>query len=160
MEDVTLEFKDGRIISHSARVGDDDLTRIIEKDDGEGEGSRFVGELGIGTNPHLRHHYVNSLLVEKVSGSFHLAIGNAYSYKTYNGQPVVVDNGNKSASATHWDVTAMLRGNGGKLIVDDEIIQADGQWLDPELAVLNDGWGAIDVARQPAWWRERYPNGY
>ncbi len=167
MEDLTLVFEQGRIASFDARVGREDLADIIFSDNGNGEGSRYLGEIGIGTNPHLRRHMINPLLVEKFGGSFHVALGSCYSYTTYDGEPVALQNGNNSKSGVHWDVTTLLRGKGGnmELIYDTEgdereTVQLDGNWLVPGCEVLNEGWGALALESRPEWWNERYPKGY
>jgi len=165
IEDISLTFENGKIIEATARVGQDALLKIISRDDNKGQGSRFLGEIAFGTNPHLRRHTVNSLLVEKVGGSFHVAIGGCYRYEKYDGDPVNLMNGNISASHTHWDVTTMLRGKEGvvSLIYADgstEVVQQNGKWLVSGYEVLNLGWGAIKSAERPQWWNERYPNGY
>lgn len=167
IENITLVFKDGRIVDFDAEVGREALARIIEMDDGHGEGSRHLGEIGIGTNPHLRRHLINPLLVEKIGGSFHVALGSCYSYTEYDGQPVSLQNGNKSEAGTHWDVTTLLRGKDGmmELIYDEdgpdrELVQRDGEWLVEGCNVLNKGWNALPGERRPQWWKERYPDGY
>ncbi len=131
MENIRLRFEHGRIVEYSAEIGHDVLTQMIETD----EDSHYVGEIGIGTNPVLRTHLVNGLVVEKIGGSFHLAIGHSYKFTDYLGIPVMVDNGNNSA--IHEDLTFMLYGKNGKMYVDDQLIMDDGRFLDPRLAVLN-----------------------
>ena len=131
VEDITLEFKDGRVIRYDAAHGFEHLQRAVETD----EGSHFVGEIGIGTNPQLKRHILNSLMVEKIGGSFHIALGAAYEYKDYLGEPVNLDNGNRSK--LHWDITTMLYGKDGKIILDGIEIMRDGFFIDPELAYLN-----------------------
>jgi aminopeptidase len=169
IEDITFEFKDGRIVSYDARIGKEVLGEIIEMDKGEGDGSFYLGEIGIGTNPHLRRHMINGLLVEKIGGSFHVAVGSCYSYTTYDGRPVALQNGNQSKAGIHWDITTILRGKQGtmELIYDNsgsgektELVQADGEWLVSGCEVLNQGWGSQPVEMQPAWWRTGYPDGY
>lgn len=59
IEDITLEFKDGKVVNFDARVGRDVLEKIITADDGKGEGVRFAGEFAMGTNPRLTRHFVN-----------------------------------------------------------------------------------------------------
>lgn len=135
IEDMVLDFKDGFLHKYSAKSGEDLLRQMVETD----EGSHYVGEIGIGTNPVLRQHIVNSLMVEKIGGSFHVALGRAYEYTDYLGTPVRVDNGNRSA--IHWDITTMLHGKQGKMILDDVEIMTDGKFNASELAVLN---GATD----------------
>lgn len=154
MEDIELEFKDGRANVVKSQAGNNRLQEIVNTD----EGARYIGELAFGTNPHLRQHVINGLLVEKIGGSFHIALGDAYRYTEYNGKPVNLNNGNESE--VHWDITTLLRGVGGKVYADGELIQENGEWLDPELEVLNKGWGALPEEERPEWFKKKFPNGY
>lgn len=131
IENITLEIKDGRIVEAFADVGNEHLQDMINTD----EGSRYFGEIGIGTNPVLKQHITNSLMVEKIGGSFHMAIGRAYTYTDYLGTPVHLDNGNRSN--IHVDITTMLYGKEGRMILDDEIIMDHGKFTDPDLSYLN-----------------------
>lgn len=133
IENITLEIKDGRIVSYHADSGMEYLIQAIETD----EGSHYLGEIGIGTNPALKRHIINSLMVEKIGGSFHVAVGAAYEFKDYLGTPVHLDNGNRSK--IHWDITTMLYGKEGRMIVDDEIIMEAGLFVDLRLSYLNGG---------------------
>lgn len=148
IEDLTLTFKDGKLADYDARVGKEHFEKVINTD----KGARFVGELGIGTNPHLKRHVANGLLVEKIGGSFHLALGAAYTMTKYMDDPVHVDNGNRSA--IHWDITTMLYGKEGKIYLDDRLVMDDGVWLDEKYDVLNRGWDAIDKADRPDYWKD------
>lgn len=158
VKNITLVFENGKIIEAHAEEGEETLKQIISTD----EGSVYTGEIAFGTNPHLRRHFVNGLLVEKIGGSFHLAIGACYTFKKYGGQEVSIDNGNKSD--IHWDITTLLQD--GQVSLDGQLIQQNGLWvdetgaIDQNLAVLNYGWGALPEDQQPDWWQERYPNGY
>jgi len=160
IEDITLEFKDGRIVDFAAARGQGDLSDLITVDDLLGEGTRYLGELGIGTNPHLRQHVINGLLVEKIGGSFHVALGNAYQYTEYCGRKVNLDNGNRSTTGVHWDLTTMLRDKEGRMYLDDKVVQANGDWLGEEFEVLNKGWGAVSQNEQPDWWQTKFEHGY
>lgn len=131
IENITLEIKDGLIVHYYADVGNHILKSIIETD----EGSRYFGEIGIGTNPVLKQHITNSLMVEKIGGSFHMAIGAAYQYTDYLGEPVTLDNGNRSS--LHIDITTMLYGKEGMMYLDGKIIMQNGKFTDPALAYLN-----------------------
>jgi aminopeptidase len=158
IEDITLEFKDGRVVGFDAAKGRDALAKIIEADDGKGEGSRFVGEFAMGTNPWLKDHLVNGLLVEKISSSFHIALGESYHYNEYDGKQVALDNKNTSASGTHWDITTMMKGEKSRIVLDEGTpqeytVMRKGKFIDPALQVLNDGWGALE--EKPAYWQER-----
>lgn len=126
----------------------------FERSIGVDDGARFVGELGIGTNPHLKRHVVNGLLVEKIGGSFHIALGRPYSYTSYEGVPVKVDNGGKSS--LHWDITTMLHGKDGCIELDGRKVMENGQWIDPKYDVLNRGWESVPVEQRPDYWQDYY----
>lgn len=147
IENLTMEFKKGWLSDWQADKGADIFAKVIAMDDG----ARRIGELGIGTNPHLKRHSCNGLLVEKISGSFHLALGGAYQMTNYLGTPVNVDNGNRSK--LHWDVTTMLFGKEGRIILDGQTIMNDGQFSDPRLDVLNRGWEAVPRGQRPDYWK-------
>lgn len=152
MEDITLVFKDGLLTSARARVGQQHLDKSLSVD----EGAKRIGEIGIGTNPYLKRHTASILLSEKIGGSFHVALGDAYTMTDYMGEPVIVDNGNRSH--LHWDITTMLIGKDGKINLDGADIMVDGLFTDPALDVLNRGWQAVPFDRRPAEWQKIYPN--
>ncbi|MES2728561.1 MAG: aminopeptidase [Pseudomonadota bacterium] len=151
IRDLTLDFKDGQIVNFSAAEGEDYFAEFLNRD----PSNRYVGELGIGTNPYLKRHVCNGLLVEKIGGSFHLALGDAYTMTDYLGDPVYVDNGNKTATGDHWDITTMLFGKGGVMTADGQDIMRDGIFLAPELDVLNRGWAALPSGRIPDRWKNK-----
>jgi aminopeptidase len=133
VENITLHFKDGYLEKFTADKGQDILDQALGVD----EGARYVGEIGIGTNPFWKTHVASILLAEKIGGSFHVALGDAYTVTEYGGVQVTVDNGNRSK--LHWDITTMLWNKDGKIYADGEIIMDNGRWLDPQLAELNGG---------------------
>ncbi len=61
-------------------------------------------------------------------GSFHIALGNSHSLS---------DNGNKAS--IHWDIVNMLTEEygGGRIIIDDMLIQEDGIFIPEQLKALN-----------------------
>ena len=139
MEDIYLRIENGMIVEFDAKVGKSDLQDILDQ---APPVSRRFGEVALGTNPGLTRRYFNSLLNEKVSGSFHMAIGHCYTYNEYDGEPVMVDNGNIQEGAPHWDLSILMHRNadgsgGGKVVLDGEAIQVDGSFLDTRLAILN-----------------------
>jgi len=131
IEDITMHFKDGYLYDY--KIGKN--LKIFEKTISIDEGARYVGEIGIGTNPFWRTHVSSIIIAEKIGGSFHIALGDAYKFEKYMGTPVKVDNGNRSH--LHWDITTMLWGKEGKIYADGEVIMDDGKWLDPQLSALN-----------------------
>ena len=147
IENMVLKFKNGEVVEATAEKGEAALKKVLAMD----EGAHFPGEIGIGTNPWLKRHVMNGLLVEKISGSFHIALGACYDYEKYDGKPVNVKNGNESA--LHWDVTTMLLGRGGKMFLDGELIQENGKYLAPEFDVFNRGWEAVPPKERPDYWK-------
>lgn len=107
------------------------------------EGARFIGELGIGTNPVIQGSQINAVLAEKKLG-FHLAAGD--SYEIYNEKPyadgvwVHVDNGIRSAhhydlpSANYEGLTIKL--DGEQFMVNGVFVNPDGT-PDPQLAYIS-----------------------
>jgi len=151
MENLTLRFKDGELIEAKAERGQDQLDKTLSVD----AGAKRIGEIGIGTNPYLKRHVASILLSEKIGGSFHVALGDAYTMTDYMGDPVVVDNGNRSQ--LHWDITTMLVGKGGRIEADGRAIMVDGLFTDPALDVINRGWAALPYDQRPASWQNIYP---
>jgi len=133
MRDISLVFENGKVVSASARKGENHLADILNTD----AGSRYVGEVALGTNPGLKQRLFNPLLNEKVGGSFHIALGRSYQNERYKGKVVKLFNGNESA--IHWDITILMRKpyGGGAVIVDGKIIQRNGVFVPRNLGVLN-----------------------
>lgn len=149
IENLTMHFKDGYLESFEADKGAEHFQEFLDRN----PGNRQIGELGIGTNPHLKQHVLNGLLVEKIGGSFHVALGRAYTMTEYAGVPVKVDNGNNDTN-DHWDITTMLYGKEGTIIADGEVIMENGRFIDPDLAVLNEGWAAVPISERPEYWKD------
>ncbi|MGZ4258294.1 MAG: aminopeptidase [Gaiellaceae bacterium] len=110
---IRLRFEDGRVVDASAEVNEDFLVEILDRD----EGSRRLGELGIGCNPRITRYMKNTLFDEKIDGTVHLALG--------NGLPEV---GGVNVSQVHWDIVKDLR-EGGRLELDGKVVQESGKWL-------------------------------
>jgi len=107
VEDVTLTFQEGKVTSATAARGQDYLDAALATDDG----ARFLGELGIGTNPGIDRPTGAILLDEKMAGTVHLALGRSYP-----------ETGGRNSSALHWDLICDLR-QGGRLTADGEPIE-------------------------------------
>jgi aminopeptidase len=115
---VTLRFKDGLVVEARADRGDAYLQRALETDDG----SRRLGEVGIGTNFGIDRAIGAILFDEKIGGTVHLALGRSYP-----------ESGGKNLSALHWDLICDLR-DGGSIWADDDLIERDGQFVAPATA--------------------------
>ncbi len=92
------------------------------------EGARFIGEFAIGINPYINQIMNDIAFDEKINGSIHFALGEAYEN---------ADNGNKSA--IHWDIVLLLKPEfgGGEIYFDDVLISKDGRFVVEELVGLN-----------------------
>ena len=107
VEGVQMTFVDGEVVAASAERGEDYLRAALATD----SGSRFLGELGIGTNSGIDRPTGSILLDEKIAGTVHLALGRSYP-----------ETGGTNASALHWDLICDLR-DGGRLRADGEEIE-------------------------------------
>jgi aminopeptidase len=110
IDDVTLEFREGRVVNAHAERGDAFLQGMLDTDDG----ARILGEIGIGTNFGIDRPVGAILFDEKIGGTVHLAVGRSYP-----------EAGGTNESAIHWDLICDLR-EGGTLSADGETIVADG----------------------------------
>jgi aminopeptidase len=110
---VRLKFEAGRVVDASAERGEEFLISQLDTD----EGARTLGELGIGTNYGIDRGTREVLLDEKLGGTIHMAIGQAYP-----------ESGGTNQSAVHTDLVCDLR-LGGKLEVDGIVMQEDGRFV-------------------------------
>ena len=122
---IRLVFKDGKIVEGHSMINDDKFQKILNID----EGSRYMGEFALGVNPFVTQPMLDILFDEKISGSFHMAIGNSYEDET--------NNGNKSA--IHWDLVQMqdAEHGGGEIFFDEVLVRKNGRFVLPELIGLN-----------------------
>ncbi len=109
---IRLWFERGQVVKATADKGQSFLQKILDTD----SGARFLGELGIGTNIGINRYTGNILFDEKISGSFHLALG--------AGLPEI---GGLNQSSIHWDIVCDLRSS-GEIWVDDTLFYKDGQF--------------------------------
>ncbi len=113
VEDVTLEFREGKVVSAHAERGDAYLQATLEAD----PGARFLGELGIGTNFGIDRAIGSILFDEKIGGTCHLALGRSYP-----------ESGGTNESVVHWDMICDLRQD-GKLSADGATILENGAFV-------------------------------
>jgi aminopeptidase len=100
------------------------LNEILDRD----PGARYVGEFSLGFNPYIRSAMLDTLFDEKIDGSLHMALGNAYENAF---------NGNKSS--IHWDLVQIQRPDhgGGEILFDGKTVRKDGVFVPKELKGLN-----------------------
>ena len=111
VEGIVLEFKDGKVVRATAEKNEAFLIRTLDAD----EGSRILGELGIGTNFGIEAFSGEILLDEKIGGTVHLAVGASYP-----------ETGGVNQSAVHWDMVCDLR-SGGRISIDGETLMEGGK---------------------------------
>ena len=111
--DVRLTFENGEIVEYSAGKNEGLLEAMINTDDG----SKRLGELGIGTNRGITRFTRNILFDEIIAGTIHLAVGRAYE-----------ECGGINESAIHWDMIKTMKP--GRIIIDGKTLEGfkDGNW--------------------------------
>lgn len=112
VDNVRLEFKDGKAVKASADKNEEYLIKRLDTD----EGSRYLGEFAIGTNDLIQRFTGQILFDEKIGGSFHLALGHGFPETKC-----------KNKSSIHWDMICDLR-NGGEITVDGELFYKNGKF--------------------------------
>jgi aminopeptidase len=106
VEDIELEFREGRVVDARAARGQEYLRATLATD----AGASRLGEIGIGTNAGIDRPIGAILFDEKMGGTVHLAVGRSYP-----------ETGGVNQSAVHWDMICDLRG-GGRLSADGEVV--------------------------------------
>ncbi|MDQ3930029.1 MAG: aminopeptidase, partial [Chloroflexota bacterium] len=112
VQGVELVFENGVVTLHSAEIGEDYLAAMLALD----EGARKLGEFAIGTNKGVTRVTRNVLFDEKIAGTIHCALGNAYP-----------NAGGTNKSAIHWDMVTDMRQ--GRITVDGELLYENGEFL-------------------------------
>lgn len=112
VEDVRLVFEDGKVVEASASKGLDFLNAMLDMD----AGSRYLGEVAFGTNYGIQRFTRELLFDEKIGGTMHMALGQAYGTV-----------GGVNESGLHWDMVCNLRE--GKVYADGELCYENGQFV-------------------------------
>ncbi|HVP40789.1 MAG TPA: aminopeptidase [Candidatus Krumholzibacteriaceae bacterium] len=113
VENITLSFKNGKVISAKAEKGEGFLKEILKTD----EGAQRIGEIAIGTNAGIDRFTKNMLFDEKMGHCVHLALGFA---------PIPQETGGKNQSSIHWDLLKDMRT--GEIYADNELIYQKGRF--------------------------------
>lgn len=122
-EKIYLEFKNGKVVKSDAS-NKAELDKILNMD----AGARHIGEFALGINPLITKPMCDILFDEKIRGSLHLALGQAYED---------ADNGNRSS--LHWDLVLLQEKahGGGEIYFDGKLVRKDGKFILPALKKLN-----------------------
>jgi len=108
--DIELWFENGKVVKEKASKGEDLLTSLLNAD----AGSRYLGELGIGTNYAIQRFTKNMLFDEKIGGTIHLAVGAGYP-----------ESGSKNGSGLHWDMLCDMADS--EITVDGDVFYRNGR---------------------------------
>jgi aminopeptidase len=110
---IELKFEKGRVVGAKAEDNEKFLLAMLDTD----EGARTLGEFAIGTNKGIDRFTGQILFDEKIGGTVHMAIGEAYT-----------ETGATNHSSVHWDMICDMR-DGGEIIVDGERFYQNGNFL-------------------------------
>ncbi len=111
VQGVRLLFEEGKVVQYSAEVGEDFLAAMLNLD----EGASRLGEFAIGTNPNVTRITRNVLFDEKIAGTIHCALGNAYP-----------NAGGTNKSALHWDIVTDMQQ--GRITIDGALLYENGRF--------------------------------
>jgi aminopeptidase len=121
-EYVHLKFQHGKVV-FALSSDDERLNQLLSTD----EGASRIGEFGIGLNSIIVRPMNCLAYDEKMAGSIHIALGQAYEM-AYNG----------NESNIHWDMVLNQRlPTGGELYFDGQLVRKNGRFILPELLGLN-----------------------
>ncbi len=110
---IHLKLNKGKVVEASAETGEEFLYSMLDMD----YGSRFVGEIAIGTNERIQNVTGNILFDEKIGGAIHMALGASYP-----------ETGGKNVSGLHWDIIKNMKNN-SSIYSDDKLIYKDGKFV-------------------------------
>lgn len=121
---ISLTFKNGKIIKATAADKNVELNKILDTD----AGARYIGEFSFGLNPYITFPMKDTLFDEKISGSLHFTPGCAYD-----------DADNTNRSSVHWDLVLVQteEHGGGEIYFDGKLIRKNGLFVPAELQCLN-----------------------
>ncbi len=113
VENIYLEFKDGKVVKATADKGEELLKTLLEI-----PGATGIGEFALGTNYNITKFTKNMLFDEKIGGTLHMALGKG-----------MLESGSKAESAIHWDILKDMKSEDSQVIADGKVIYQAGKWL-------------------------------
>lgn len=112
VENIYFEFKDGKVVDYSADKGEELIKQILSI-----RKANNIGEFAIGTNYGITKFTKNMLFDEKMGGTMHCALGQAFA-----------ETGSKHSSTIHWDILKDMKTPGSQVIADGKVIYEEGKW--------------------------------
>jgi aminopeptidase len=114
IRDIHLWFEKGKVVKADASENLDLLNKILDTD----PGARRLGEFAVGANPGIQNYMYNVLFDEKMLGTVHMALGEAYEEcKGFN------------KSAIHMDIVKDMTQKGSEVVVDGKVILKNGKLI-------------------------------
>ncbi len=110
INDIQLWFENGKVVREKASKNQELLTSALNTD----EGSRYLGEWGIGTNYGIQRFTKNMLFDEKIGGTIHFAVGSGYP-----------ESGSKNESGLHWDMLCDMADS--EITLDGDLFYRNGK---------------------------------
>jgi len=112
IRDIFLRFEKGVVVEARASEHERFLHHILDTD----AGARRLGEFAIGTNAGVRKYLNNVLFDEKMLGTVHMALGQAY--EECNGV---------NKSIVHMDIVKDMTKRGSEVVADGTVILKEGK---------------------------------
>ncbi|MFO7796792.1 MAG: aminopeptidase [Promethearchaeati archaeon] len=112
IENIYLEFKDGKVVNATAEKGEELLQEILKIPNAD-----KLGEFAIGTNYGIQKFTKNMLFDEKMGGTIHCALGLGPE-----------ETGSKNRCSIHWDILKDMKLSGSKVIADSKVVYEEGEW--------------------------------
>lgn len=113
VEDVELTINHGLVVDAKAAKNEAYLLSLLDSD----PGARHLGEFAIGTNYDIQRFTGSIVFDEKIGGTIHTAVGQAYP-----------QTGGLNQSAIHWDMICDMR-EGSEIYADGELFYQNGRFL-------------------------------
>ena len=110
--DITLDFKNGRVVKAKAEKSEELLQQLLKTD----KGASRIGEIAIGTNTGIDRFTKNMLFDEKMGHCIHLALGRS-----------IAMSGGKNQSSIHWDILKDMKS--GEIYADKKLIYEKGKFV-------------------------------
>ena len=114
IRDIFLRFEKGKVVEARASEHERFLHHILDTD----AGARRLGEFAIGTNPGVRTYQNNVLFDEKMLGTVHMALGQAYE-----------ECRGINKSTVHMDIVKDMTKKGSQVGVDGKVLLKEGKIL-------------------------------
>ena len=112
-DEATTGRIEGRVVQATSTNHQDLLDGLLNLD----AGARYIGEFGVGWNYGIDRFIYETLFDEKIGGTIHLALGQAY-----------LGNKGTNKSALHWDIVKDLRTE-GEIYLDGDKVMENGKFL-------------------------------